>query len=301
MAAHAKFNIRLEFSQLPNDWPISNVAVDWSGEPLLLAEEGKPAYYQIDASTEAYAAWVKTPPRARHLIYWEGLSRRTLTFEDSTRVLTNHVQPFGEGWLLCDGRGGRADVFDRQGRAQRTLDLGDAIEDVQTTAGGKIWVSYFDEGVYGSGLQNQQGVLCFNQSGEIIFKYFDFAKKHDLPFVDDCYAMNVPSEDEVWLCYYSAFPLVAITNFQMERVWENFGCVSGAFGLIDGTVVFRECATRQEDFRLWRRTLAQSPHSELLEPVDEEGRPITGRFRTAGRGSRFYLWTEVALYELALL
>lgn len=301
MAAHAKFRTRLEFSQLPDDWRISNVAVDWSGEPLLLSEEGKPSYDQIGSSADAHVAWLRTPPRARHLIYWDGPSRKTLTFENSTRVLSTFVQPIGEGWLLCDGRGGRADICDRRGRTRRTLDLGDAIKDVQTTADGKIWVSYFDEGVYGGGL-GQQGIRCFGPSGHPMFEYIDFAKDNDLPLIDDCYAMNVTSEDEIWLSYYSAFPLVAIRSFRLLRVWENFGCIPRAFALLEGAVVFSECYTpRQEDSRLLRRTLSQSPKSELLAPFDEQGQPIVGRFRTAARGSRFYLWTAAALYEMALV
>ena len=80
-----------------------------------------------------------------NLIHWDGLSQRALTFEKSTRLFTFHVQSFGEGWLLGEGRSGRADICDNAGRPQRTLDLGDAINDVQTTPNGHIWVSYFDE------------------------------------------------------------------------------------------------------------------------------------------------------------
>jgi len=72
VAAHAKFRTRLEFSQLPDDWRISNVAVDWNGGPLLLAEEEKPSYDEIATSADARVAWLKTPPTARHLIYWDG-------------------------------------------------------------------------------------------------------------------------------------------------------------------------------------------------------------------------------------
>jgi len=135
-----------------------------------------------------------------------------------------------------------------------------------------------------------------------MFEYIDFAKENDLPLIDDCYAMNATGEGEVWLSYYSTFPLVAIRNFQLVQVWESFGCISGAFALLEGAVVFSECYTpRQEGSHLLRRTLSQSPQSELLVTVDEKGQPIVGRFKTAGRGSRFYIWTAAALYEMALL
>jgi hypothetical protein len=149
------------------DWTVSRVAVDWKGSPLILAEEGRPPYPRDSNATDARVAWLNTPPKARHLIHWEGLSERILRFEKSTGVLTFHVQPLGEGWLLGETRGGRTDVYDRAGRLQRTLDLGDASEDLQTTPNGKIWVSYFDEGVYGGGVGSQQGVVCFDSSGHI--------------------------------------------------------------------------------------------------------------------------------------
>lgn len=301
MLARLKFHKRFEFSQLPKDWTVSRVAVDWNGGPLLLVEEGKPTYASTQTSADARIAWLNTPPKAHHLIYWEGRSQRTVQFEDSTGILTLHVQPFGEGWLLGDARGGRTGVYDGEGRLQSTLDLGDASHDIQTTPNGKIWVSYFDEGVYGGGPGGQQGILCFDSSGRQIFKYFDFAEENNLPFIDDCYSMNVVGEDEVWLSYYSDFPLVSIRNFRLHRAWKDFGCIDGAFGLLDGAVVFSKCYTRNEgDSQLLLRTLSESPQTEPLEATDDDGRTIRGQFRAAARGSKFYLWTEIALYELGI-
>lgn len=301
MPAPLRFHRRFDFSQLPKDWTVSRVAVDWKGSPLILAEEGRPPYPSDSNATDARIAWLNTPPKARHLIHWEGLSERILRFEKSTGVLTFHVQPLGEGWLLGETRGGRTDVYDRAGRPQRTLDLGDGSEDLQTTPSGKIWVSYFDEGVYGGGVGSQQGVVCFDSSGQSIFKYFDFAKRNELPFIDDCYAMNVISEDEIWLSYYSAFPLVSIRNFQLHRAWKDFGPIGKAFGVFDGSVVFPKCYTRLSggNSQLLRRTLSEAPHDESLQAIDDEGKTIGGDFKTAARGSQFYLWTETWLYELA--
>ncbi len=41
-------------------------------------------------------------------------------------------------------------VFGPDGALRREFLLGDGIQDVQTTAEGDIWVSRFDEGVYGN-------------------------------------------------------------------------------------------------------------------------------------------------------
>ena len=292
-----KFRKRFDFSQLPKDWRVSRVAVDWGGNPLILVQEGKPPY---PSELKDQLTWLNTPPKAHHLVHWDGLSQRTVTFEKSTGIMTLHAQPFGEGWLLGESRGGRASVYDGTGRHQRTLDLGDASNDMQTTPNGKIWVSYFDEGVYGGGV-GQGGVVCFDSSGDPAFRYFDFAEENELPFIDDCYAMNVVSEDEVWLCYYSAFPLVSIRGFRLLRVWKEFGCMDKAFSLLEGAVIFPKCYTRIHEghSQLLRRTLAESPQTEPLKATDDEGGIISGQFKAAARGSRFYLWTETALYELA--
>lgn len=298
MAAHLIFSKHLDFAQLPRDWRVSRVSLDWQGSPLLLIDEGKPPYPSDDASTQERIRWFNTPPRARHLAYWDGLSQRTLTFEKSTGVFGFHVQRFGEGWLLGEGRGGRADICDKKGRSQRTLDLGDASNDVQTTSNGHIWVSYFDEGVFGGGI-GRHGVVCFDSAGQPIFKYSDFAEQNQLPFIDDCYAMNVVNEEEVWLSYYSDFPLISIKNFQLDRAWKDFGCMDRAFAVAGETVIFQKCYTRREGkSQLLRCCMSASAQTEPLHAVDEKGAAIQGLFTAVARGPNFYLLTESALYEL---
>jgi hypothetical protein len=70
-----------------------------------------------------------------------------------------HVQPLPDGGVLlvgarCRWRDGAAEsnaaTYDAEGELLREGVLGDGIEDVQTTPSGEIWVSYFDEGVYGN-------------------------------------------------------------------------------------------------------------------------------------------------------
>lgn len=294
------FRKRFDFSQLPNDWRVLRVTVDWNGKPLVLCEEGKPQYPGDDATTEVRIAWDNAPPKAHHLVHWDGVSPRMVTLEQSTGILSFHVQPFDEGWLLGDIRGGRAAVYDRSGRYQRSLNVGDASNDLQTTPGGKIWVSYFDEGVYGSGVGSQQGVVCFDSSGRPIFKYFDFAEQNGLPFIDDCYAMNVVNEDEVWLSYYSDFPLVCIKSFQRHRVWKGIGCIARAFGLLGTAVIFQKCYTRvrREPSQLALGTLTDPPQITSLSAMGDDGTTIDVPFQSAARGSHFFLWTDTTLYEL---
>jgi hypothetical protein len=296
------FAKRFDMSELPTEWRGIRVAVDWQGNPLLLVQEGKPPEPPAEAGMDARIKWLNTPPKAHHLIYWEGESKHSLTFQQSAGLTTFHIQPFEDGWLLCDARGGQAVVYDRTGQPGRTLDLGDASEDVQTTPGGRIWVSYFDEGVYGRGVGSQQGLVCFDSIGQPIFKYFDFDERNNLLFIDDCYSLNVVNENEVWLCYYTDFPLVHIKDFQLQQAWKDFGCMQGAFGLANGAVVFSKCYTRvnNEKTQLLRRTLTDIPQTEPIEAIDEYGAMVQGPFQTAARGPYFLVCTNTAVYGTCL-
>ena len=200
---------------------------------------------------------------------------------------------------MSEARGGRATLYNRAGESRESIDLGDAIKDVQTTTDGRIWVSYFDEGVFGGGI-GQQGLVCFDASGKPVFKYFDFAEQNKLPFIHDCYALNAVSDEEAWLSYYSDFPLVSIKKFQLDRVWKDFGCMHGAFGITSDAVIFPKCYTHinNEQPQLLMRTLTGSPKTEQIEAVDEDGIGIDGFLRATARGSHFFIWTELALYEM---
>ena len=50
----------------------------------------------------------------------------------------------------------------------------------------------------------------------------EFAKQHDLPYIDDCYTLNVVGSS-VWLSYYTDFPLGCLRDFKLERAWDSLG------------------------------------------------------------------------------
>lgn len=126
----------------------------------------------------------------------------------------------GGVWLLVDAwpdAGPNARVLDRSGTVTREFRVGDCFNDIQVTRDGSLWVSYCDEGVYGDDL-GQAGLLRFDLTGNITFRFADLP---DLPFIDDCYALNVVSDRETWVCYYSDFPVVQIVDGKLGRVWKN--------------------------------------------------------------------------------
>lgn len=129
------------------------------------------------------------------------------------------AQPLPAGrWLLVEARAGKgneanADIFSNSGIILSSFHAGDGIEHVQTTAAGEIWIGYFDEGVFGGGELGQSGLVCLSENGESLLQYWsEIAEPNALPGIDDCYAVNVSAEDEVWLDYYSHFPLVRLQD-----------------------------------------------------------------------------------------
>jgi hypothetical protein len=142
------------------------------------------------------------------------------------RVRFPQVQPLPDGAILvASQRGGRAEVFDADGRPLRQGTLLDGIQHVLATASGHLWVGYFDQGVYGDDPVAHHGIVRFTPALDPDWTYpFDT----DAGPVDDCYALNVDGE-AAWAYYYSSFPIVRICDGSVTA-WRTE--VTGATGLL---------------------------------------------------------------------
>lgn len=136
------------------------------------------------------------------------------------------VQPIGDDILLVASRWKKADasranamVVDWEGHEIQRFMLGDGIEDVRVSADREIWVTYFDEGVYGSGESplGAPGLVRFDTQGEVRFTYDAGAAGTD--FIHDAYAFNLTERGTAWICFYSEFPIVSIRN-DVYRTWK---------------------------------------------------------------------------------
>lgn len=151
-----------------------------------------------------------------------------------------HVQPCGRDELFyVDGRARpgepNAAVVSRSGKRAAAFHVGDGIQDVRVTADGKIWISYFDEGVFGSTV-GRSGLARFGRDGTCEFKFNDLAVAEGKPDISDCYALNT-SKEGVYLYYYTDFPLAQVKNDQIEMV--RYVPLSGAraFAVLDGSLL----------------------------------------------------------------
>jgi len=136
---------------------------------------------------------------------------------------------------LPDGsREPSAIVYDTDGNVRNEFVLGDGIEEVQVTSDGHIWVSYFDEGVYGNLGWSQplgsSGLTEFDASGKTLWS---FSPPDGFGVIDDCYALNAARPDGVYVYYYSSFPIVRIGANRQTQGWHTD--VEGARALaVDG-------------------------------------------------------------------
>ena len=155
-------------------------------------------------------------------------------------------------------------MYDAQGNVRFELDLGDASGDLETTPQALIWVSYFDEGVYGGAI-GRQGLVCFDNAGTPLFKYADFAEQNALPMISDCYAMNVDQTGTVWLNYYTDFPLTRLHNFAIAQIWKDFSVLGNGFAMRGDEVIYMR-ANKLAVSSL----LSSTPYESTASKVEDE-------------------------------
>lgn len=286
----------IELRDFPESWSLVRLSGDWNGSPLLLFAEGKPARPDasaISADPSAFTRWYQAAPKQHHAVHLKSDGVDTVSFEQSQGISTFHLQRLESGWLLADRRGGQAKIYDRAGCFLRSLDLGDASEDLQTTPDARIWVSYFDEGVFGCGI-GKQGAVCFDPMGNPIFQYGDFAEQNGLPFISDCYAMNATGMGDIWLNYYTDFPLVQLRDFALQHSWNNFGATGNGFAINDNAAFYGK------KNHLFSKPLDGSHEEQQLHICDESGAELMPLSEThlawAFRGACVVLNTGSAVY-----
>ena len=106
-------------------------------------------------------------------------------------------------------------IYDPQSSQTTYFLAGDGIASLAIDAKDQIWISYYDEGVFGNygwsfGQQSpvnpgSGGLSCFDAEGQLLWRF-----NQDGPGgIDDCYALNV-SDKNIWAYYYSDFNLASI-------------------------------------------------------------------------------------------
>jgi hypothetical protein len=289
--------------EVPDGWDLITVAVGANADPLLLLWE-RPEHLPLDddelrhPGVTAIRRRAAGPNRFR-LIHYRPEGITTLDLPETNQNYY-YVQPLpDETYLLIQtwpqDQRPNADVYDASGNLLRSWDAGGGIEHVQASTDGRVWIGYFDEGVY-SRTSGRAGVNWYDAEGRVLLSYNGgIANGRDIPGIDDSYAMNVVSDAEIWLWYYMAFPLVRLIDGKITGFWPNLSArapVEGAKGIavLGGQVLFFG-PYKQKD-RAYLVSL-ETPRVEEVIIQGMEGQQI--RY-VLGRGSRLYFVTERSLF-----
>ena len=187
-------------------------------------------------------------------------------------------------------------VYAPDGAPLRWLSLGVDLNDVQATPAGHVWVAYGDEGIYKQNRPySHDGCVAFSSDGEPVFRFGQVLGNDDLPAISDCDAMNVVSDSEVWLSYYTEYPLVRIVNGHVDRWWRNpWVQGSPAFAVDRDRILFAGSSRQPQSLVL---VDLGTYLSESLTPVDSSGRELLFK-KAFARGSNLFLNTETGIHRV---
>ena len=288
------------FATVLNGRHLINVSVGPSYDPVLLSLEGIPDYRK-ETNHGSFAKKQAARPNQFRIHRLAG-NEWVTTDLPATKENYHFVQALpGAEWLLVRARATgakdrNAHVHAPDGRLLRSFHAGDGIQDVQTTEQGLVWVSYFDEGVFGDTQLGRSGLACLDRRGQVSFRFTDLSTERLVQNMADCYALNVCSDTETWLYYYTDFLLVRLVERQLAASWMM--PIRGSHGFaVDGSrVLLGGSYDRQESLFLGD---LETLKFRQMTPVDEGGRPLK-KFRAFGREHNLYLAVEKALYVVDL-
>ncbi len=102
-------------------------------------------------------------------------------------------------------------------KSERRFSLGDGISDVRVAPSGRIWTTYFDEGVFGGGI-GAEGLLELDASGRKLWAHD--AAQAGTDDIADVYAFNLAAENDAWLYFYTQFAIVRWLK-KRPTVWQT--------------------------------------------------------------------------------
>jgi hypothetical protein len=301
----------LDLRSVLQGWTLQAVSVGPEHDPIVLACE----------LPQRNVPSIDQPLTRSRIFHSTNHGDRTIEL-DTMDPLRKHVQPLGRDtylvvdfWSFVHGAvPGNARIYDAHGSILRSFYAGGCAQHVQTTTTGSIWVGFGDQGVFNwrqvpdGGEPAWSGLVSFDADGTLAFQYSGALKQLDMfrheehrkeQYIVDCYALNVASYNEVWVYYYSAFPLVRIANGVIDKFY-TFMPIHGAhaFAVHGNRVLF--AGSYDKPHTLFSVTLDRRRESSYVA-VDQAGKTILfDKHRSFGRGSRLYLVTEEMIYVVDL-
>lgn len=178
-------------------------------------------------------------------------------------------------------------VVDSHGAVLERFGINTAIESLQVTKRGDIWVGYFDEGAFEHG-----AFACFDRHGMRLYP-----KEDSVTLSDWCIGLNVESDNCVWLLP-SAGPLSKVEDFKIIQTCEKLPIsLTGIFAIAGNLVCWAPMIPAYSSMNFFTLSDLDSGTIEYFQPVDESGQGL-GHQQYAGRNSKMYFISGQAVYVL---
>lgn len=222
-----EFELYTDLAEVIGDRLITTLGIGPLGDVIMLLVDPQQLTGGILEFREPGRYFIsKQPPHgydATVLRYLDtGITPIELTSLDSSFL---KIQPLPDGGVLLapaiPPRGipslGNSIQFDSSGQIIRRLYIGIRIRDMQVDLAQRIWVSFFDEGIFSGDPISCFGLVCFSLEGDMLWHY---SPPDGFGPYDDSEALNVTSDD-VWLYYSSSYPIMRIGRQYYPQGWHN--------------------------------------------------------------------------------
>ena len=289
----------LDFTDVLNGRHLITVSASMLLNPIVLSLEQSPDYHT--STTRGIFPKQRATSLNQFRVHFRAGEEWGFLDLQPTPENYHAVQPLArDRWLLVRGRAAgvgdwNAHVYEADGAPRLSFHAGDGIEDVQATERDRVWVSYFDEGVFGDTPLGRSGLACFDRDGRPVFRLDDLPDPV-LRSMADCYALNVCSDRETWLYFYTGFPLVRLMDGKVAGDWRM--PIAGSHGFAVGKERVLMAGSYDRSNSLFLGQLDTLEFEELT-PVDRKGQPLR-KFRAFGRRDHLFLATNELLHVVNL-
>jgi len=188
-------------------------------------------------------------------------------------------------------------IFDPASGISTRFLAGDGIQNIGVDGFNRIWVSLFDEGVFGNNAGTgsrdvnwRSGLNCFSRTGEILWRFDDPARH-----IDDCYALNV-TERKAHFYYYSDFDLGTVSEDWATRFRKTDVSGCSAFAISPDGALFSAGYEDGRDVVTLLRFSGAPRQQQFRMRLPNRGK--MGKGYLIGRGAALYYFTAKDLYRL---
>jgi hypothetical protein len=138
------------------------------------------------------------------------------------------------------------------------------------------------------------GLVCWDAMGGRLYEY---APPAGTDSICDCYALNVTADDEIWLYYYTEFPLVRLRRNGELSVWHCPLSGSDAFAIHDRIALFRGGYKQHDVYHLFELENGGLMTEHFLFTFTDDAGKCLQNAHTFARGPFLYLLEGFRCYR----